>query len=111
MRAWRVVWHKLRRLVRRRQFDAQLRDEVQFHIETRMEELERDGYPADAARARAMAEFGSRTRVMEEPRAAWQIPWLEDGAADASYAVRAFRRRPAFTVTAIGCLALGIGAN
>ena len=28
-----------------------------------------------------------------------------------SYAVRAFGRRPAFALTAIGCLALGIGAN
>jgi putative ABC transport system permease protein len=111
MRAWSVAVQKLRRLVRRPRFDEQLRDELQFHIETRIEELEQHGAPPDAARARAMAEFGSRTRVMEETRAAWRFAWLEDFVADTGYAVRAFRRRPAFTVTAIGCLALGIGAN
>jgi hypothetical protein len=111
MRFWRVVSHKLRHLVRRPRFDEQLQDELQFHIDTRVEELARHGYAPDAARARAMAEFGSRTRVIEDTRAAWTFAWLEDLVADTCFAVRAFRRRPAFTVTAIGCLALGIGAN
>ena len=111
MRAWRVFLHRLRCLVRQPRFDDQLRDELQFHIETRVEELAQQGYSADAARTRAVAEFGSRTRVMEDARAAWQFPWLENLVTDAGYAVRTFRRRPAFTATAIGCLALGIGAN
>ena len=105
MRAWRVFLHRLRCLVRQPRFDDQLRDELQFHIETRVEELEQRGYSAAAARTRAVAEFGSRTRVMEDARAAWQVPWLENLVTDAGYAVRTFRRRPAFTATAIGCLA------
>jgi putative ABC transport system permease protein len=60
---------------------------------------------------RAVAEFGSRTRVAEDTRAAWRFRWLEDVVADGSYALRAFRRRPAFALTAVACLALGIGAN
>jgi putative ABC transport system permease protein len=111
MRSWRRLRHRLGYLHRQRRFDEQLRDELQFHIETRADELERQGHVRDAARARAVAEFGSRARVMEDSRAAWQIRWLEDVLADVTYAVRSCRHRPAFAITATACLALGIGAN
>src|SRR5437773_1181217 len=37
--------------------------------------------------------------------------WLEDFVSDVSYGIRSFRRNPTFAMTALGCLALGIGAN
>src|SRR6187455_2291087 len=111
MSTWRTLLHRLRYLPRQRRFDRQLEAELQFHIESRADELEQQGYARADARARANAEFGSRTRITEDTRAAWQFRWLEDVLADVSYAVRAFGRRPAFALTAIGCLALGIGAN
>lgn len=111
MSAWRTLLHRLGYLPRHRRFDRQLDAELQFHIESRTDELEQQGYARPDARARAIAEFGSPIRVTEDSRAAWQFRWLEDVIADTAYAVRAFRRRPAFAATAIGCLALGIGAN
>jgi putative ABC transport system permease protein len=111
MSAWRTLLHRLGYLPRQRRFDRQLDEELQFHIDSRADELEQQGYVRDEARTRAAAEFGSRSRVVEDTRAAWQFRWLEDLFADVTYAVRTFRRHPAFAMTAIGCLALGIGAN
>ena len=103
--------NRLLYLFRRSRFDAELDDEMRFHLETRAAELESDGLAPAAARAQARREFGSSARSSEESRSAWQLRWLEDLAADLRYAARSFRRNPAFAATAIVCLALGIGVN
>ncbi len=59
----------------------------------------------------ARREFGSRLKAAEDTSGAWQMRWLEDLYSDLLYAGRAFRRNPGFALTAIFCLALGIGAN
>jgi putative ABC transport system permease protein len=40
-----------------------------------------------------------------------RLRWIEDLASDLSYGIRSFRRNPTFALTALSCLALGIGAN
>ncbi len=76
---------------------------------------------ADAARRRghdpkeavriARIEAGGRSQAMEAVRDQRGLPWLEDVARDVSYGLRALKRRPGFTATAMLSLALGIGAN
>jgi|SRR5271157_1252293 len=111
MSFWKAAANRIAYLGRRRRFERELAEEVAFHIETRAEELEAEGLDHAAAMTRARREFGPSLRVREESRSTWQMPWLEDLAADLRYAARAFRRNPGFAATAIVCLALAVGAN
>ena len=104
-------WRRLCWLAGRSRFRLELADEMQFHLESRAEELEQEGIPRAEALARARAEFGSPLKTAEDTSGAWQMRWLEDLLSDLRYAFRAFLRNPGFALTAIFCLALGIGAN
>jgi len=111
MALWGEIARRFGYLGRRSRFERELDDEVRFHIESRADELEQEGVPRAEAILRARREFGSSLRAREETRSAWQFHWFEDLGADLRYAARAFRRSPSFALTAICCLALGIGVN
>ena len=104
-------WRRVLYLARRSRFHSELRDEMEFHVESRAEEVEQRGMPRAEALAAARRESGSAMRAAEGTDEAWRIGWLDDLISDSRYAGRALRRNPGFALSAIACLALGIGAN
>ena len=105
------LWLRLTWLAGRSRFWSDLADEMQCHMEERAAELEQSGMARSQALAVARREFGSRLKAAEDTSGAWQMQWLEELFSDLLYAGRAFRRNPGFALTAVFCLALGIGAN
>jgi len=103
----------------RHDVDADIDDELRFHLEERTEELVRGGMPNDAARATALAEFGSVTAVQAGLRSIdtrlerrrRRGAWRDELALDLRFAFRGLRRQPVFAAIVIATLALGIGAN
>ena len=98
-------------LTRRTRFEEDFAAEIQFHVDTRIADLEREGLSEEQAVAQARREFGSRARASEETRSAWNIAWLEQTIADVRFALRSFARRKSFAFAALLCLAIGISAN
>ncbi len=104
LRAWLTKWHPV-------PAQSNLDEELQFHIHRSVEQYEAAGRTPTEARRLAMLDFGGVERHREE---AWrQRPsWLiETCLQDARYALRGFLRNPAFIVTVLLTLALGIGAT
>ena len=101
----------MRWLARRRQKEAELQEELQFHLDEDTDERTADGLPMDDARRDARRQLGSVAIVREDTRAAWTWTLLEQLAQDLRYGLRVLLANKTFSALAILSLALGIGAN
>src|SRR5688572_9109143 len=90
--------------------DDRLDDEMAFHLEQQTAKLIRAGVPEAEARRQARLKFGGVERVREATRDEFRGAWLRDFGRDLRIAFRGLARVPAFSVTAILTIGLGIGA-
>jgi hypothetical protein len=102
---------KLGWLLRRNQKEADLREELPFHLDEDTEDRTADGLPIHEARRAARLDLGNVAIVSEDTRAAWGWTLLEQLAQDVRYGVRMLAGHKVFSALAILSLALGIGAN
>jgi predicted permease len=107
---WRfTVPLRLRSLLRRNRVEHELDEELQFHLEHKIEEGIAGGLTPREARDAALRAMGGLAQRKEEARDTWRIRWLTDFVDDVRYAFRSLRRVPSLTAFVVITLALGIG--
>src|SRR5581483_1995789 len=98
---------RILRYLRAKRFASDLAEEMQEHLDRRIDDLIANGFSPAEARERALRQFGNRTRLAELSREHWAFLSLEEIAQDLRYAARMLRRNPAFALVAV--LSLGLG--
>lgn len=98
---------------------ADVKDELSFHLQTKIDDLVDEGWSPEAARHEAERQFGDVRAVQQigvrigekmERRKRLQDYW-SDSLKDVRYIFRTLRRDPGFAAISILILALAIGAN
>jgi len=106
---WFTARLRLRSMLRRNRVERELDEELQFHLERKIEEGIARGLSPREARYAAMRAMDGLEQRKEEMRDMRRIRWLTDFLDDAQYAVRSLRRTPGLTAFVAITLALGIG--
>jgi putative ABC transport system permease protein len=95
---------RLRSLFRRERVEEELDDELRFHLELQARE-------ETAGQLNARAAWTELERSKEVCRDMRHVNLIDNLVKDLSYAGRTLRKSPAFAVTAVVTIALGIGAS
>lgn len=102
---------RFRSLFRANQVDEEMKEELREHLAQQIQENIAKGMSPEQARYSAVRSMGGITQLEQKCRDARGGNILEDFVQDLRYGFRQLSRNPGFSVLAILCLTLGIGAN
>ena len=100
---------RLKALLFRRRMNAELDEEMRYHLERDTERNVARGMTTTDAAAAARRSFGNLTVAAEQARDVWRWLWLEELRQDVHYAARSFRRAPSLVATVAITVGVGLG--
>jgi predicted permease len=108
---WNDLRMRIRSVFLRGRDERELEEELGFHLEMQAQKNRQAGISETESRRQALVQFGSPTAVKEQCRDERRIGLIETLHQDLRYAIRGFRRSPAFAITVIVTIGVGLGIN
>jgi predicted permease len=105
-----IVPLRLRSIFHCHQVDSELDEELQYHLDMKIEEGVVKGMSREEARRFALLALGGLDQRKEECRDTRGVGWLDNTQRNLAFLFRSLRRSPGYAISVIVTLALGIGA-